>query len=138
MRWRAWLLGVLVVVAAATALSTRHLRRPGRAPWRDRRAVRAALARAGATGQSDGPDAERAAIRDALRLALGLRFPNTRGLTTEKLRTGGEARPGVAAVAELLADLDRTRFAPSGNGAPGSRVPDRRRIRQAIRALELG
>jgi hypothetical protein len=109
----------------------------GAAAWRHRRG---APLRAAAPALADAEQAlavgdraaAAAALAAALRAGLAQRLPGAGTLATEELvrRTHGQA--ALAEAAELLAALDRARFAAVGAAAP---LPALERVRAVLRAL---
>jgi hypothetical protein len=115
------------LLLAGLALAWRMRRRGSDAE----RSVRAELERAGAARVAGEREREHAALARALRLALeAARVPGARSLSTEELRAGTGHDPELLAAVELLARLDRARFAGETDAGPAAE-----RVANAVRGV---
>ena len=126
--WR-WALGcALALVAAAVGLHSVRIALWRRAP---RRAAAPHLSRAAAALARDDTDEASKALAAALRAALDARLPGTRALSADEIRARGAGDPALREAADVLAGLDRARFARGAARAP----LDPQRVRSVVGRL---
>jgi hypothetical protein len=128
---RALVLGAAALAAALGAAAFVLARRAGRASEAERAAT-AQLERARAAHAAGDARATAEALASALRVALARRVPGAGALAPEELAARHAGEPAVRAAAELLAELDRLRFAQRAGSRP---LPDVERVHAALRSL---
>lgn len=122
------LVGALFAAAAALALRARARRET------PERGVRDALQRAAAACAAGERERENAALALALRLALeAAGTTGARADSSEELLTATAHDPELRAAVELLAHLDRARFATEADPAPSARLVEELALRLCAR-----
>jgi len=130
-RWQLVLFAALALVGVGGVLAARLRGRGRGAPLRAAEPALADAERALADG--DRPAAARA-LAAALRAGLALCVPGAGALAAEEIAARAQGRAALTEAAELLALLDRARFAGPAASEP---LPPVARVREALRAIGL-